>query len=271
MSISVSTAEQEAITLCALTDLIDAMVSPSLFHVVGDSPHANIAFHTAEHGQLFNILLQDFLAVPDKRLVGHDLAGPEALDSICQRLHFEIDGSASNMKVAVESLGDWLADEPTIEVWLPSIDFGGILTLSRHSQIRICGNLSKHYLLRQSHQARKMRTILRRAGCEVEEEDALRALKDFYERFHNDIFMYHASTIAELLNNVQWGIYEYLLPTYRQAMVRGDPGTGRYSYTRPAEFGSDFAFTLYWDLMNWVRGGRIVEKFTVTRHLKKEY
>jgi hypothetical protein len=36
-------------------------------------------------------------------------------------------------------------------------------------------------------------------------------LDDFYERFHKDILNYHSSTIAEFLNNIRWGIYEYWL------------------------------------------------------------
>src|SRR5215218_1142153 len=44
--------------------------------------------------------------------------------------------------------------------------------------------------------------------------DALLALADFYEKFHTDILNYHASTIAEFLNNIRWGIYEYLQPEF---------------------------------------------------------
>lgn len=271
MSTTFTVVEQEAITLCSLTDLLDAMVSPSMFDVVGDSPHTNIAFHTSEHAQLFNILLQDFLAYPDELVVGHKLTGPEALDSVCQQPSFDVNNSVDNLRIAVQSLLDWLDEEPRVEVWFPSINYDGTLQLSRRTQVSICGNLSKHHLLRQSFQAKKMRRILRDAGCAVSVEDALQAMSDFYERFHDDIFMYHASTIAELLNNIQWGIYEYLLPFYRKAFVKGNSETGTYSYIRPAGIGSDFAFSLYWDLMNWVRMGRIVEKFSVTRHLKKRY
>lgn len=116
-----------------------------------------------------------------------------------------------------------------------------------------------------------MKNILRDAGCEVGLEDALRAMSDFYERFHDDIFMYHSSTIAELLNNIQWGIYEYLLPFYRQVLVKENSDAVEYDYRRHPEIVSDFAFSLYWDLLNWVRRGRIVERFSASKYLKKQY
>lgn len=50
-------------------------------------------------------------------------------------------------------------------------------------------------------------------------DEAALALEDFYRWFHDDILNYHASTIAEFLNNIRWGIYEYLQPEFQRSIV----------------------------------------------------
>ncbi len=57
------------------------------------------------------------------------------------------------------------------------------------------------------------------------------ALGDFYERFHTDILNYHSSTIAEFLNNIRWGIYEYLQPEFRRSIVWEESNPRKYRYT----------------------------------------
>ncbi len=102
-------------------------------------------------------------------------------------------------------------------------------------------------------------------------DEAVLALQDFFERFHTNIFNCHASTIAECLNEIRWGVYEYLLPEYRRSYTldAGDPPG--YSFSYPTGLHADFAKTLYWDLMNGIRRKPIVERFTVTKNLKIRY
>ena len=268
-----SNAEKEVIFLRAITDLIDSMVNLSMFQIYGSSPDVNILFHTHHHQKLFNILLVDLLSIPDKHLVGCRLSYPDALRDVCKEPSFDIAYSVANLRSAVNSFSDWLSYEPIVEVWFPSIDYGGPLKLSRETFISICGNVSKHSILRQSHQAMKLKSVLEQSGVQVTPDQALLAVEDFYERFHKDIFNYHSSTIAELLNEIQWGIYEYLLPEYRRSYVcdSSDFLEPKYHYSYPSEVQSDLAKALYWDLMNWIPRGPIVEKFSVTRHLKKDY
>ena len=269
-----SKTEREVIFLRTITDLIDSMVNLSTFQVCGSSPEAYILFHTSHHQKLFNILLVDLLSKADKHLVGRSLSYPEVLREICKEPSFDIDSSIDNLGSAVNSFSDWLSFEPTVKVWFPSIDYDGPLKLSRHTFISICGNVSKHSILRQSHQAKKLKSILEQSGVqEVTLEDALLAVENFYEWFHEDIFNYHSSTIAELLNEIQWGVYEYLLPEYHRSYVRdsSDFRSPKYHFCYPVEVRSDLAKTLYWDLMNWIRRKPIVKRFSVMRSLKMRY
>ena len=83
----------------------------------------------------------------------------------------------------------------------------------------MCGDISKHNVLRSVGVAEELQQTLVASGVSVELEDAMLALGDFYERFHMDILNYHSSTIAEFLNNIRWGIYEYLQPEFRRSIV----------------------------------------------------
>ena len=274
MNSTYSKTEKEVIFLRAITDIVDEMVSVTMFKVCGPSSEANILFHTSQHQKMFNILLVDLLSESDKNLMGCQLSYPEALRSICEEPSFDKESSIDNLRSAVNSFSDWLSVEPTVKVWFPSINYNGHLKLSRSTSISICGNVSKHNILRQSHQAKKLKLILENTGVQVTLEEALLALEDFYKWFHDDIFNYHSSTIAEFLNEIQWGVYEYLLPEYHRSYVcdSSDFDYPRYHFCYPAEVQSELAKTLYWSLMNWMRRGEpFVKRFSVTRHLKKYY
>jgi hypothetical protein len=64
-----------------------------------------------------------------------------------------------------------------------------------------------------------LREILSRSNVSVDLDEAMLALEDFYRWFHDDILNYHASAIAEFLNNIRWGIYEYLQPEFHRSIV----------------------------------------------------
>jgi hypothetical protein len=271
MAQSYSKIETEIIVLRAVTDLIDSMVNCSIFEVVGESPDANIIFHTSTHQKLFNILLVDLLSKPDDRLVGYHVPYLIALHGICEKPEFDVNGSIAGLKSAVASLTDWLTFEPTVDAWLPSISSEVRLTLPRSSFIRICGNISKHSLLRQSQPAKELKALLERAGVFVTLDDAVLALVDFYERFHMDIFNYHSSTIVELLNDIQWGTYQYLIPEYQRSYVYDGGPMMKYHFSPSQKIQSGLAKLLYEDLMNWIRRKPLVNQFTVTRYLKMRY
>jgi hypothetical protein len=98
-------------------------------------------------------------------------------------------------------------------------------------------------------------------------------LPEFWEWFHTHLFAYHASTIAEFLNNIRLGIFEYLEPEYQRAYhVTGYvTGAAIYGFHIPADMTAPIARTMYWDLMNSVRGRPSCPRFTVTKSLKQQF
>lgn len=263
--------EQEVIFLNAILDLIDNMVNFEVLKVVGTSPDANILFHSSTHQQLFNILLVDLLAKSDRRVVGREVPYLQALGEICESPHFDQGGSVSAIRTATEKFLEWLDESPTVPVWLPSIGQEVELAMPRSTFLAICGNISKHSMLRLSRPAKQVQRMLEDAGTTVSLDEAVLALEGFYERFHTDIFNYHASTIAEFLNEIRLGIHEYLLPEYQQSYATrgGDPT--RYEYQYPDSVNSKLGKALYWDLMNRIRKRPYIERFEVTRYLKLRY
>jgi len=97
------------------------------------------------------------------------------------------------------------------------------------------------------------------------------ALDDFYQWFHDDIFNYHASTIAEFLNNIRWAIYEYLQPEFHSSIVWESREPAKYRYTYPGGVSSKLGKSYYSDLMNEVRSAPYVPRFQVTKWLKLRY
>src|SRR2546429_2998487 len=128
----------------------------------------------------------------------------------------------------------------------------------------MCGDISKHNVLRSVGVAEELQQTLAASGVSVELEDAMLALGDFYERFHTDILNYHSSTIAEFLNNILWGIHEYLQPEYQRSLVTEGGNPPKYRYTYPTNVVNEFARTCYWDLLNEVRRRPYVKRFSVT-------
>ncbi len=158
-----------------------------------------------------------------------------------------------------------------MDVWLPSIDTRTSLQISRLNFLKMCGDISKHNVLRSVGVAEELQQTLAAIDVPVGLEDAMLVLGDFYKRFHTDILNYHSSTIAEFLNNIRWGIYEYLQPEFRRSIVWEGGNPPKCRYTFPIGIENNFAKQRYWDLMNEVRQPPYMRRFQVTKWLKLRY
>jgi hypothetical protein len=264
--------EEEIVFLKAVHDLIGSMVNYEVLSVVGTDPDSNIIFHTMTHQRFFNITLVDFLSMTDKAAPTTRKSYLGAMRAIAANPHFDVGGSVAALRTASEEFADWLNQEVEIDVWMPSINADVTLKLTRLDFLKMCGDISKHSFLRAVGVAKELQQLLEAGGRPTTLEEALLALPDFDGRFHTDILNYHASTIAEFLNNIRWGIYEYLQPEHNRSIVRDNPGDpARYRFTYPADVTSEFVRQCYWDLMNEMRRPPCMPRFKVTRYLKLSY
>jgi len=263
--------EHEIILLKTINGAIDSMVNHSIFELRGADPSTEVWFHTAIHQKFFNIMLVDYLSGPDEMLAQTKGSFLSQLLEICDKPQFNVNGSVAQLRDSSLALKSWLDTEVMIKTWLPSIEKNLDLKILRSDFLRISGNISKHSPSRLTRTSKELASILKRNGVAVDEQDSLLILDDFYQRFHSDILNYHGTTLCEMLNNIRWGIHEYLLPQYNLSMKRDTNDPIKYEYIIPDGINSKLGRTYYWDLMNEVRGAPYVRKFVGTKWLKLRY
>jgi hypothetical protein len=256
--------EKEVIFLKAINELINAMVNYEVMDFAGSS----VVFKSMTHQKYFNIILVDFLSRSDKRVIGEEQSYLEAITAICKTPNFNENGSSNNLALATKGFVEWLEQEIQVETWLPTVNTNLFLLIKRVEFIKICGNISKHNFSRLSITANDLLGILARNQVTIELKDALLILNDFYEKFHFDVLSNHASTICEFLNNIRWGIHEYLKPEFGRSIVYEGGSPPSYRYIYPKDVTNAFAKNCYWDLMNDVLGTPYVPRFQVPDWIK---
>ena len=263
--------EKEVIYLTAVIELLKSMVNHELMAVVGEDSHKNVQFKTMTHQQLFFIALVDFLSQTDAKAPVPPIPYLGALRAISNTPSFDVNNSVAGLKAAVDAFTGWLQQEIAVDTWLSSIDIQANIRINRYLLLKITGNLSKHNTLRSVGVAEELQHLLNKIGQPVELYQAMLIQEDIYEKFHDDVCAYHASTIAEFLNGLYWGIQNYLKPEYVRSYTPEGNESPRYKFLYPEGLKHPYAKTCYWNLMNQVRSGPIFEPFTVTEHLKGNY
>lgn len=274
--------EQEVIILKAAWDMIDGMVNWEMFARPSEEvKDVALLPSTSTHQRLFNILLLDFLTTPN--VASFDLPpapnGGTASDK--SYLHYisrigiapELGPVGGRILTeAVDAFVQWLEADCTVEgVWLPSINMEVNITLKRIQFIKICGNIAKHSFAGLSWNSKEIAEILAANGVAVNDDQRFLVIPEFYDWFHRDIMNYHISAIAEFLNNIRYGIYEYLKPEFERSYEKNPEDPIRYTYKLPKAVSRELPRSMYWDLMNAVRAGLKMPKFEVTPYLKMRY
>ena len=185
-----------------------------------------------------------------------------------------LNSTADGIRQPVEAFASWLEQDSYVEnVWLPSIEVAVHLTIKRITWIKICANIAKHSFARLERNVAQIVRILSQHEKEIDEGMGYTVLPEFWEWFHTHLFAYHASTIAEFLNEIRWGIFDYLQPEFKRSYhVTGyTSGAAMYEFLYPEEVTAPLARTMYWDLMNMARAKPYFPRFTVTQSLKGKF
>jgi hypothetical protein len=264
--------EEEVVLLKAIKELVDSMVNFEMLSVIGEDPRSQVLFKSDTHHRFFNVLLVDFLSQTDSRSPIKQTSYLLALKSIAANPSFDMHNSIEALRRPTQEFTNWLDQKFQIEVWLPSIETEAILNISRTRFLKMCGNICKHNFLRLISVANDLRDTLAANGNRVTLNDALLTLSGFYYHFGWDIFRYHSGYIAEFLNNIRWGVYDYLQPEFLRSFTRipGDP-YGRYEFKYPAGLVEKFAKDCYWNLMNDVRDKPFMRRFKVSKPLNDRH
>lgn len=280
--------EREAIILNSAWKMINGMVNWSMFVKTDLKKPTNLMFEDVEHQKVFVILLRDFLsqvraygkqAIPlGLKEVPRDACPSDRtflfhLRQVCECPQLGAD--AGNLRDQVELFAEWLEGEFLApNVWLPDVNEPVDLRITRYRCITMCGDIAKHHLGRLSAVASHIQGLLKQSRHDIDEQTAYLVIEDFFDWFFDNVILYQSSQIAEFLNNIRWAIFRYLQPEFERAyhLTKGaTPDLHLYSYNTPEDINQPMARAMYWDVMNRVRQGPWMERFTVHEAHKLRY
>lgn len=269
---SYNTIEQESIGLCICVDALDNILNHGLLLIrpVSSYPgEAEVIFKSGVHRDLFLVRLLDFVKEKTSRqLTGTSGSCLEVLDFVVENKSLDCNNSVTALCYALRELRLWLKKENKIKLWLPLIDLEADIFVSPVELLNISGNHSKHNLSRLTAVSRDVVNLFERNGYKVSQEEVPLCLDDLIEQISRNYFIYYSTWISELLNNLRWGIHDYLRPVFSSSYVSLDDEFISYRYEYPSALGNDIARKWYWNLMNKVRQGPCVERFVGAHYLK---
>jgi hypothetical protein len=266
--------EQEIITLKAVGDMIRDMVNHETMTIHFSDPDTSIMFKTMTHMAFFNIILVDLLSKPGEFFAG-DGSYIDRLKEICANPRMGEIQDIRGLSETVCAFAGWLSETVTVQNrWFPSLNLQIDLSIKRQVFISICGNIAKHNFTQLTRQASRLRQVFCENGEAISLDKCILALQDFRQQFYDDVFHYHSSTIAEFLNNIQWGIYSYAAPVRARCVENRydeELHINAYKYRYPSDVTSDLGKACYWDLMNDIMLQPNIQRFEVAKYLKMRY
>lgn len=262
MSKSFNKVETEVIFLNAIYGMINSMVNNYNITLSRSDSHDSVILNSDEHKQLFMIMLVDFLSKTDKESLVPQTTYLEALRQIAQNPSFTPSNSLQDLaKLSIE-FSEWLNASIDVKVWLEPIEFDGEITLQTLQYIKLCGDLSKHNLLRSGRAATDLENIFKSKGRDISRSEALLSLEYFNVWLRSDALNSYVGLISEYLNNIRWSIYEYMRPEFRRScsLKNGEP-----QLCPPDEIADIFPLECYYDIMNKVANPPYLCRFKVSR------
>lgn len=276
--------EQEVIVLKAVTDMLQGMVNFSILAPITATADTNIQFASDAHAKLFNILLVDFLSpvtdsprpfdLPRQPQQGHDKTADTTFLFFLRRIVANplVGHDTKGLGQAVEDFATWLEGTTDVEgLTLPSIGLlNAPFSIQRMRWLKLCGNTAKHSFARLGKDQENLRDALAANGVTIQQGRVFPALEDFLQHFYRDLYLYHASTLVEFLNNIRWAIYDYLkLPHLisESEMVIGDFKFP--TYDPPPGVTNELTKEMWWSMMWQHQRKPYVPRFTVTATMKR--
>jgi len=270
-----SVAEQEAINLCICLEAINNISNHVMFEIVDVQSlpvQSQVSFDTSIHKEMFLIRVLDFVSEKTSpRITGISGSCIQALNQVCESRSFEKNNSCLGLKAAVNDLEQWLSYKRTISLWLPTLDVEAKIDVSREEFLFITGNYSKHNISRLNGVSERISNLLSAQGHVFPIGQIPLVLEEFREHIQDNYFSYYGTWLAELINNVRWGIQEYLEPQFSESYTKIlSEDNILYSYDYPPEIKSSVPRQWFWRLMNHIRSRPYHKKFTGAFYLKQE-
>ena len=265
--------ERETIGLCISLEALNDIVNHALLDVRKSSRtlgEAEVYFKDFIHRSLFLIRFLDFAKeAGDSKLTGVSGSCIKVLKEACQSKSFDMDKSVEQLEAPLAELQNWLDFKSPLKLWLPALDIEAKIEVSRMDFLKISGNYSKHNISRLTGVSKGIHKILLEHTYDVPIELIPLALENFQEHLDENYFVYYGTWMAQLLNDIRWGIQRYLEPIYISCFRKGDDGYS-YKYEYPSGFDSEVSKQWFWRLMNHIRSAPYVNKFSAPTVFKEQ-
>jgi hypothetical protein len=183
-------------------------------------------------------------------------------------------GDPALLASSVKTFSEWLDGFAVVEeVWLPSIELEGTLRVRRMDYLKICGTISKHGFTRLGDVVKKIRKIFSENGTDIDEGQSYLIIPEFQVWFSDNIFVASSTQIAWHLNEIRWGIFEYLSEEFRRTYTLTEviQNAQMYKYDIPSNISDPLIKSIYWELMNNVRSPPYFPRFAINRDLRELY
>jgi hypothetical protein len=211
--------EFEVAVMYGAIALLDDILGTDVFEIHGTGENQNISFKSRIAQRYFYLSLIDFLSDMDSsfKLTKDKCTVLDGMVCISCNPQIGYKKDIKTLRTTLRRFEKWLGKEVHVQkFWSPKINRETTLLLSRFDMIKICANMSKHGILRLGGIALDTQAIFQNSKKAISFNEAILCLEDFYEKFHNDILIYHASYIAEMLLDIRSAINDYLTPIYRK-------------------------------------------------------
>lgn len=265
--------ERETIGLCISLEALNDIVNHALLDVRKSSispGEAEVYFKDFVHRSLFVIRFLDFAKeAGDSKLTGVSGSCINVLSRACQSKSFDINKSVRELEISVKELQNWLEFKSPLKLWLPTLNIEVKIEVSRMQFLNISGNHSKHNISKLTRVSKGIHKMLMEQHYEVPIELIPLALKDFQEHLDENYFIYYGTWMAQLLNDVRWGIQRYLEPIYISCFTKDSDGSA-YKYEYPEGLESEMSKLWFWRLMNHIRSAPYVNKFIAPTIFKEQ-
>ena len=263
------------------------MVNHSIFMPLGENQQGTNLLPTTELALVqFSTLLRDFLSPVKAKGKGPLPFGlpkpPNSNDLTDHTTLFYLKEIGKNPLIGTKieplnsivlDFSEWLNEIAIVpSVWLPSISTELDLNIKRIDFIRTSGDIGKHNFLRLEGQARRVQKFLSENKVKIDLSEAYLALPDIWDWFHTHLLAFHASSIAEFLNNIRYAVRSYVGPKARTSYrMNADSGVERYTFDRPAEIVNTFAWGQYYGLLQSSLRQPNFPEFSVSQSFKNQF
>lgn len=245
-------------------------------YCVMELPKNQVMFKTDVCQKYYFILLIDFLSQFDEK-IKKNASLLDLLQDIEDNKYLGSKTSFKKLGSAVKRFKKWLNYEDKFKkIWLPDIDKEVKLVVSREDLIRICANMNKHAFLKLSRIRKNIKKIFEENNICVSDADIILCMENLYEWFYKDFLTFYSTVITQHLIDIQWGVYEYLLPLYKKSYKQYYDEKFKhmaYKFVPPKKYdisnGDELFSQLYWDLMNKIRSKPIFMRYKTPWYFKK--